>query len=316
MKKLIVLVFAVFFVIGLKAQIWCPPGAQWHYRIFSPIFSWYYDGYLQLNNTGTVTVNSKICNNIVGTYSGIYGYMFGPTVTINNYADIQTYENNNVVYIYNNNTLVFDTMANFNASIGDKWLAINYPTPTTFTCNYIRPKINVIDTGHVIINNQNLKKLILTIQLYGNTYTTTIIQKISCITGFLFPFYDCSIDGRNFGNFICYSDNNFALYNPSGIACNYNTVGLNEFNEIENLKKIKIYPNPATNFCTLNLSELSNFKTVTLEVKNTLGQIIFKTNTNESDYNLNITSFNNGLYFITVTQNNKLLKETKLVIMK
>ena len=113
---------------------------------------------------------------------------------------------------------------------------------------------------------------------------------------------------------------NYSFYKTDTTSCDANAIGCYTYvglkqNELSK-QKIKIYPNPATNFCILNFSELSNLKTVILEVKNTLGRIIFKTTTNESDYNLNTTTFNTGLYFISVTQNNQLIAEEKLIILK
>ncbi len=113
---------------------------------------------------------------------------------------------------------------------------------------------------------------------------------------------------------------NYSFYKTDTSYCDVNAigcytyVGINE-NELSK-QKIKIYPNPVTNFCTINLSELSNFKIVTIDVKNTLGQILFKTTINEPNYILNTSTFNGGLYFIIVTQNNQLIAEEKLIILK
>ena len=335
MRKLTLIILLALLVNNTKAQSWCAAGAQWHYRVYIPMQVWWYDGYLELNNTGTVTVAGKVCNNLVGTYNGIYGTPLAPTVSIS-YGSIQTYENNAVVYVYNNNTLVFDTLANFNANIGDKWLTINYPTPTTSTCNYPRPKITVIDTGHVIINSLSLKKLVVTHQLYLTTITDTIIEKIGTITNFLFPYYDCTIDGRPNGYFICYSDNNFPLYKKPGYTypCNYyNIVGITELKNNDN--NLNIYPNPANEMLNVKWdpstgsgqgmgngaspSTNSGFGSATnyqLTIINSLGQIIKE---EEITFKNNVTSINtkelpNGVYYLKLKTENGLIISKRFVI--
>jgi len=151
-------------------------------------------------------------------FNGIKDWSTFPIVTVNNFINFQTYENNKVTFLYNQSTLAFDTIANFNANIGDKWLDIHFPDGNSnATCynNTVLPRksVTVIDTGHVLVNNLPLKKITVTYQLGFGSYTGTLtmVEKISGINGFLFPFAHCIIDGPSYGNFVCYSDNNFPV---------------------------------------------------------------------------------------------------------
>ena len=100
----------------------------------------------------------------------------------------------------------------------------------------------------------------------------------------------------------------------NAVAC-YNVVGIEVGKIIK--QNIHCYPNPASNYCTINLQELGYFKPVTIEVTNTLGQVIYKSNTNTAlSHLLNTSSYDEGIYYITVRQNNSVVAEQKLIILK
>ena len=108
------------------------------------------------------------------------------------------------------------------------------------------------------------------------------------------------------------TDTSYCDFNA--IAC-YNAVGIKEGKIIK--QNINCYPNPASNYCTLNLQELGYFKPITIEVSNTLGQIIYKSNTNTAlSHLLNTGSYDEGVYYITVRQYNSIVAEQKLIILK
>jgi|GEM_PF-2725565 len=290
--------------------MWCPSGATWHYRVYSNMYP-YYDGHLKLTVTNTVLINSKVCNTMVGTYIGKTMWPTSPTTTLNNYVDINTYESNKVVYIYNTDSLNFDTIANFNANIGDKWLGVKYPNTTCFwpNTNYIRPTITVIDTSHITINNVWLRKLKLSSTYYSpTTFTFTIIEKISGVDNFLFHYTQCLVDGPVFGNFVCYSDNNFPLYNPSAAICDYMPTGIDD-NSLSN-SILKLYPNPNNGNVTIELDKACKIK-----IYNALGGLVYE---NEfivaGNFQIDISDLLNGIYTIKAENEqgssySKLIKE-------
>lgn len=294
MNKIIFILFVTIFNLQVKAQMWCPPGATWHYRVHANMYP-YYDGHIKLVVTNTVLINSIVCNNMVGTYIGKTMWPTSPTTTLNNYVDINTYENNKVVYIYNTDSLNFDTIANFNASIGDKWLGIKYPNSTCFSpnTNYVRPTITVVDTAHITINNVWLRKLKLSSTYYSpTTFTFTIIEKISGVDNFLFHYTQCLVDGPFYGNFVCYSDNNFPLYNPSSSICDYvpTGVGINENSFSSSL--LKLYPNPNNGNFTFELD-----KPCKVTIYNFLGDMVYDHEFSEAgNFQINLSDLAKGIY--------------------
>ncbi len=309
-KKLLPLIFLLVFGLHIKAQIWCAPGATWHYRVQANMFP-YYDGHLKLVVTNTVSLNSVICQDMVGTYYGQTMCAYCPTTTINNFINIQTYENNGVIYIYNSGSLAFDTIANFNAVAGDKWLQIRYPFNICAN-NPVRKAVTVIDTGHVIINSFNLKriKISIPIQASSGTYTVNVIEKISSLSGFLFHsiYNNCVTDGPSYGNFVCYSDNNFPLYNPSSAICDYipTGVGINE-NSISNTI-LNLYPNPTNGIFNIELNEPANLK-----IYSATGALVYKRTFDETgNFQLDISEFPNGIYNLR-TESSRGASNAKLI---
>ena len=293
MKKNLFLFTVLILGTQLKSQIWCAPGATWHYRNNFP-YTPYFDGYVKLVVTNTVTINSIVCQNMVGTFYGQTISSSSPTTTINNFVNINTYENNKIVYMYNPFSLLFDTIANFNANIGDKWLSILYPNnPSNCQSNYHRPTITVIDTGHVIINSLNLRKIQVSVQINSAfSHSLNMIEKIGGVTKFLFDYDQCIVDGPVYGNFVCYSDNNFPLYDPSSSICNYvpTSIGIQESNIAKNA--LTFYPNPNNGNFNLTLKQASHLK-----IYNALGSLVYEKEFKDAgNFQINISHFAPGIY--------------------
>ncbi len=86
------------------------------------------------------------------------------------------------------------------------------------------------------------------------------------------------------------------------------TTGISE-NSIES--SIIFYPNPSNAFITIEAPVLENNTNVS--IKNILGEELFFTKLNQSHQDIDISSFNTGVYFVTVYLNNKTLTK-KLII--
>src|SRR5690606_31390238 len=76
-------------------------------------------------------------------------------------------------------------------------------------------------------------------------------------------------------------------------------------NELSNTT-FSVYPNPATENVLIN----NIVKGSTLEVVNTLGQVVYSEVADNSKVNINVTEFNNGLYVIRITNENEVITNT------
>src|SRR5690349_15370835 len=131
MRKHLLLFFVSISAAALS-QKWCPPGANWIYEIggFGT------DGQIEYAYTKDTLIQGKMCKKISGTFAGKRGS--APYTVDPNFEHFFSYEDNNVVYVYNG-IGIFDTVADFKASVGDKWRV-------PFDCEY-RLTLTVTDTS-------------------------------------------------------------------------------------------------------------------------------------------------------------------------
>lgn len=228
--------------------------------------------------------------------------MFAPTGTVNvSIAKHFTYENNKVVYYYNINSQ-FDTLFNFNASIGDVWLRV--VSPHGGICNVLpRKPVEVLDTGTVMLNSVQLKKLVLKYtNVYMSTFTTTIIdtvyEKIGSKKNFLFPFVceGALVDPDILagGAFRCYFDNSFGNYN---VTTNCNYINNVEQNDISAQETAVLFPNPTNDYLMFS----SNQEIVSVRVMDVLGK---EYSFLLLDGRLDVSKLNSGIYFLHATNQN------------
>ncbi len=98
--------------------------------------------------------------------------------------------------------------------------------------------------------------------------------------------------------YVCLTVTNAA---GSDTYCDSVTVAIDDTG-IKNLlaRNIKLYPNPTSGKVTV---ELPTYSEATFEVVNTLGAVVFaETNKGAKQYQLDLSSLNNGVYFITTRQ--------------
>ncbi len=227
-----ILYFVLFLLLTAFSfsQQWCAPGSVWNYKLDDHQLGGTRLGYSELKFTGTEIVNGKSCHVISGYYKGILFNKYMPTIPATeqkwNYK-FYTYQEASVIYISQGGR--FDTLVNFNALPGDKWLS----TFGSTTCvNGWNPR-TVTDTGHVTINGIFLKTVTAGSRLF--------IEGIGGVQGFLFEKEVCYYDGGTDGEFTCFRSDNFPVYMSSKYSECANMVGLEEST---GSVTIKVYPNP------------------------------------------------------------------------
>jgi hypothetical protein len=86
-------------------------------------------------------------------------------------------------------------------------------------------------------------------------------------------------------------------------------------NNLMHINNIHIYPNPANDVLNIDLNSLDKTET-TVEIQNTLGQIVYQTKALNQYLVVNTIDFNNGVYIVNVKQNNKTIAVKKVVVDK
>jgi hypothetical protein len=300
MKKYYFFLLFLLFSNLFSAQTWCPPGAMWTYKFDDNLIGEH--GYTQVKLTGTVSVNGITCKALnIRRYGSKY---YGTMPFDDNLGSLNTYESNGVIF-YQTGPQRFDTIANFNANIGDGW----YVAGWTNSCDFPQTKIVVYDTGHVTINGEYLKRLRIDSTSAGAQYGLYIVEKIGpTFNSFLYQSNCCHIDCWNeMGNFRCYKDDNFGLYSKPGYSdCNFVSVKENS----SDLKNIKLFPNPNKGQFTIETNV-----PVRVLILDQLGSLIYEMNIeNAGEHTFAVPELSPGVYILKAdnesgSANFKFLKE-------
>jgi hypothetical protein len=284
MKKFYFFIF-LFLSLYSESQSWCMPGATWHYKDNYLILNGYRKGVTELKFTNTVTINSIVCGEIARTFTGVVNNP-NNNPTVINYQPIRTYSNNGVYYIYDSGANVFDTLCNFNASIGDKW---RKPWNGGGACHDL---VSVVDTGHILVGAFSLKMIVLSGSWSGND---TVVERIAGFNHFFTTYAICVTDYPPHPDLMCYVDDNFILYKKTpSLNCFYDV----SINELEKLNSVYLSPNPFRDVFIIN-SSIGNLIINQVEIVNTLGQKVFEVKQQKVNVSIQV-ELPKGLYIINL----------------
>lgn len=108
MKVKLTIITVLFFSVISYSQLWSPVGAKWHHSFLGEFGQ--YSGYISTTYEKDTVINGDSCKQFRQLYNGI-------TV----YDTLFTKEIDSVVFIYNDQTAIFDTLFNFRSNIGASW---------------------------------------------------------------------------------------------------------------------------------------------------------------------------------------------------
>ena len=200
----------------------------------------------------------------------------------------------------------------FNATASQSW------TYSVLSGTFVNTHtVTVNSVGTITLNSQSLKALYVTCNYGPFTYTATICERMGCM-GFLFNSVayvpQVVIDGDFQGIFLCYEDSTFGLKQFTNKPCNYSSyVGLREDGSAQAL--LNIYPNPTNGILNIELENVNAISTSSitnlhLKITNTLGQIVLEAKLEKT---LNISSLNNGIYFLQLFDKGNLIGTEKIL---
>ena len=198
----------------------------------------------------------------------------------------------------NTDSLLYD----YNLAVGD--------TIKGFITQYFYTDYNniaVLSIDSVLISAQYRKRW----NALYNSDSIYIIEGIGSSVGLIEPFYTYAVDFR-YRHLVCLNDSSGILFSSnynSAMGCNL----IEGVNEINSENKVNCYPNPFSTQTTLQTNKFLN--DAILIVYNSLGQQVKQIN-NISGHTIIFYRDNlpSGLYFMCLTQDNKIITTEKLVI--
>jgi len=304
-KKLILLFSIILNCQLLKSQSWCPQGAVWYFNHWD---IWSGSGYLKWTYIGTsAVIDGKTCNQFtiekyaqVGNVS-VYGYF--------------TYFNNNVVYNVPTVGSIKDTLFDFNAKPGDKWRM----APTN-RANCAASKVIVLDTGTAVIQGQKLRWLKVNYLSNKTNIVDFIYERFGALYAYPYNWFNvcpAGSDGEFGGSLRCYSDHQISNFvNDHSQACNYyfspNIVGITKNLESENV--VAIFPNPFSDFLTINFQNASAIENYEIKLLDFLGRASTPLSaTTKTGKEIDLSSLPKGIYFLQIWHKEKLIGTEKLI---
>lgn len=284
--------FLVSFI--ATSQSWCDIGANWRYSYMNGFGT---EGYTKIQYIGDTTISGQPAK-ILDKHIYAYDYVLSQSVDFD-LGQEYTYENSGVVYRWYNNS--WDTLYNFNATIGESWRMAKQPMTNACDSNGV---LSVTATGTKIINSITLNYLVVEFN-YGGSMSTgitdTIVQKIGFIGGYMLPYDGCdgALDVNEGGAFRCYEDNNFTSYKPhyAGI-CDF-IVGLDK---IDSESYFQIVPNPAST--KIELIGLDNYNVISIQDLRGKSWAFI-----QDGSTININDLPNGIYVLSVRNEHRVQHE-------
>ncbi len=288
MKTLILSVILLSSFAG-RSQTWCLPGANWKYSYMNGFGT---EGYTQIQYFGDTVINGQL-SKILDKHIYAFNYQNSQAVDIDAGKEY-TFETNGIVYLWYNND--WDTLYNFNASVGESWRMAKQPFTNACDSN---STLTVTAIGSKVINSQTLNYLVVDFS-FPNGFSDTIVEKIGFINSYLLPYDFCngSLDANEGGPFRCYQDNNFTTYKPHfAESCDF-ILGLYNIDSELNLQ---LFPNPASETLTISLPE--NALTTNCNLLDNLGKEVKRFTVTGGENFMHVSELESGVYMMRIGSN-------------
>ncbi len=300
MKQILLLIIIGGISLQSFAQDFAPVGAEWHWdERFA--FSGNID-FIKFHSEKDTLINDVLCKKIIKRHK----------IFCNDRPDVEyLFTRNDTVFFLDTIFNSFQILYDFNAQTNDSWIIL------------LKDETNDIDSLTITVDSTDIQQFndsilkVLYVTYYKNdesmpqTYNSIIIESIGDIQ-YMFnwlPFSGIVCDANYSNGLRCYHDNNLGLYS-TGIAdsCEYSYVWTSVEHKI-NEKIFSVHPNPTNGIITIELANKNNLKIV---IKDNLGQIItHKVFANKTS--IDLSEFQNGIYFITLFENNQKIGTKKII---
>jgi len=207
----------------------------------------------------------------------------------------------------------------------------NVPTSWSWTFSGGNPTTSNIQNPTICYNNYGTYSVSLTVQnAFGSdTYTSNIIinsvntsvsQNGTTLTAIsssaTYQWLDCGngnsqVMGANSQNFTPTQSGTYSLQiteNGCTDTSGCLLVNVNGISELKAESFLTVFPNPATDFITLEIKNKSIIGE-TIEIKNILGEVLFTQKINSNRMNLDCSDWSNGIYFIQIKNSAKVYSQ-------
>lgn len=289
----LILLFSLSFC-GFSQNVnWASVGTTWRYDYFA----FGVEGFTTYEVEKDTTVNGILCSKvtILNEYSnfGVPGYT-------SEEPSFFTYEEDSILYFTTQTQ--FDTLMNLKASPGDSWSLVNQSCTEDIY-------VEVLDTGRTTINGCENKWIAYSYEGF-NTVVDTFYSYYGSVEH-AFAYFDyCqegAIDVPVSVNLRCYDDGNCTYLNGTP-----DCESLNVKSEIFESAGFRLYPNPASDNITIELSNNVKSTETNYQIIDLNGNVVLEGGLVNSS--VDVSKLDSGVYFVRIEQNGEFLGGEKVLV--
>ena len=286
MKKLILILVLSSYSCSLFCQgDFAPIGAKWYYvtgidfSVEELIFS---------TAEKDTLLQNQLCRMITTEY-------YGADEEFRRKDSLYVFEKNDIVFYFNPHYNDFVLLYDFTLETGD---TIFFPVPIPeFGIDSFSV---VIDKVEIIEENGIALKYFYTKESSLDYFPTTFVENIGNLFSLFLPQGCCTVPGA-FLKMVCYEDEKLGKIQLSdGFFC-YDSV-IDSVDDLKELSaKISISPNPTTGQLHIELDfEKSLSNPISYELFNLNGMVVYKGQSDNTEWNLDLSFLNKGLYLLRI----------------
>lgn len=264
----------------LHAQVWCPPGAEWHFEHWGQFGNQL--GSVHVQYAADTMVQGVAAKRLSSTASG-YDFLIGQPYVFD-LPNIITKSDQAQVSRWNGTdwVLLFD----LDVPIGGQW--------TLSGENFIDRAVTVLSTGTVFIQGEPLAfSTVSFTPPFGSLATDSVIERIGFTHLFLEPSRTVALDGDVFG-LRCYSDEDIFYSNTGALACDFILGSADPADAID----FYMFPNPAMN--QLNVVLPTGSSNALVMVFDSQGKLVLQQDVHANTTTVDIGALAPGLYMLRV----------------
>ncbi len=269
---------------AVRAQSWCPPGAEWHWGIFNLGV----DGFVHRWYAGDTVVYGRNAQKI--QEAGVVINYFSQDTTSFDVTRFTSMDGQDVLlWSERDGTWQWDTLYRFGAAPGTIWRPANGFFGGGFCL------VQVADTSTTNYYGQPLKQLTLT-YLEGDStpisFGTVLTERIGAEDGtWLLP-YQCVMDAE-VEILRCYSDVDMSYVDPNW---HYGCASWTGLAESKRPLSARLLPNPGTDHFTLDLPQSAHV----VEVLDATGRCALSERSTTGTVRMSTSSLAKGIYLVRV----------------
>jgi len=296
MKKLILILFLLSTIATYAQKEFAPIGAKWYYRSIEGMNP-PNEGYVLVESIGDTILGNKFARILKKRQFQTKGSIVDWGFDFLHIDGEKIYQWGNGNYY-----LLYD----FTAEKDTSWSIYSRDKNPCYTDSLGRVRVD--STGVRTINNIELKSIHLSpADTSCWTLGDEILQKIGSFY-YLFPDYNNICDIMDYpglvGGLRCYEDPEIGLYQVGNCPCDsmIKYVGINS---VPTFTDISIYPVPVENVIQIKLNNtMYSHSEFEVSLIDQTGRLLFRNSFKGSEAQIDISSYDRGIYLITINEPN------------